>query len=292
MPFWQQLADFASFITSSELAKIPHNPNASKASKLQSFQRSSFRIPRFTAQPKNPAPPPGGTIACIMRLTLATSMGLIVSFVRSWRSGRALAIALALIFLGSISPASAQAPVSSLSMTETSIVHFVPPVPAGDTREGSCWTNSVAVPYRHDAWRCTAENGIHDPCFIVPPNHDRLVCDADPALKTDGFLLKLTKPLPGITHRIQRAEPWILKLADGSICEAMTGTLPAVNGQPARWSCAIHIRDQVRPVGVVTTLTSGKIWIADRYPESAAGNSGEPSSKADAEKVPIKTIWE
>ncbi len=216
-----------------------------------------------------------------------------ITSARSRRPTRAFVVlAFALIFFVSISSALAQPPVSSLSMTETSIVHFVPPVPANDTREGSCWTNSIAVPARHDAYRCMVENGIHDPCFIVPPNHDRLVCDADPALRTDGFLLKLIKPLPETSHAARRREPWILKLADGSICEAMTGTLPAVNGQPARWSCAIHIRDQIRPVGVVTTLTPGKIWMADRYPESAAGNSGEPSSKVEAEKVPIKTIWE
>ena len=211
---------------------------------------------------------------------------------RNHRPARSLAIAAALIFSASISPVLAQAPVSQLSMSETNIVHFVPSVPTGDTREGFCWTRSIAVPARHDAFRCTVDNGIHDPCFIVPPNHDRLVCGADPALKKDGFLLKLTKPLPKTSHLARGKEPWILKLADGSICEAMTGTLPAVNGQPARWSCAIHIRDQVRPAGVITTLTPGKIWMADRYPESAIATPGQASSKAEAEKVPVKAIWE
>jgi hypothetical protein len=198
----------------------------------------------------------------------------------------------ALILSGSISPAVAQAPVSSLSMSETSIVHFVPSEPTGDAREGSCWTPSIAAFTRHDAYRCSIGNEIHDPCFRLPPIGDRLVCDANPALKTNGFLLKLIKPLPTPSQAARRREPWILKLADGSICESMTGTLPAVNGQPARWSCAVHVRDQVRPTGVITTLTRGKIWIADRYPESAAGNPGEPSSKVEAEKVPIKTVWE
>jgi hypothetical protein len=201
-------------------------------------------------------------------------------------------MAAALIFSVSIPPAMAQAPVSQLSMGNTMIVHFVPTVPEGDTRGGSCWTTSIAVPARHDAFRCTVDNGIHDPCFIAPPNHDRLVCGADPALKKDGFLLKLTKPLPKTSHLARKKEPWILKLADGSICEAMTGTMPAVNGQPARWSCAIHIRDQVRPTGVITTLTPGKIWMADRYPESAIATPGQAPSKVEAEKVPVKTIWE
>jgi hypothetical protein len=60
-----------------------------------------------------------------------------------------------------------------------------------------------------------------------------------------------------------------------------------VNGEPARWACAIHIRDQVRPAGLVTKLTPGKIWMADKYPDSAAGQQG-----VVAEKVPVKVVWE
>jgi hypothetical protein len=130
-------------------------------------------------------------------------------------------------------------------------------------------------------------NAISDPCFTAPANHDQVVCDANPALKTDGFVLKLTKPLPKLSHREHQAAPWLLRLADNSICEAMTGTLPVVNGEPARWSCAIHIRDQVRPAGVVTKLTPGKIWMAEKFPQSAVGTQG-----AEPEKIPVKAVWE
>ena len=102
-----------------------------------------------------------------------------------------------------------------------------------------------------------------------------------------GYTLKLTKPVPKTSQVTSQVEPWIIKLADGSICEAMTGTLPAVNGESARWSCAIHIRDQIRPVGVVTAVTPGKIWMADKFPESAIG-----AAAARPEKVPVKAIWE
>ncbi len=130
-------------------------------------------------------------------------------------------------------------------------------------------------------------NAISDPCFTVAANRERLVCDADPALKRAGFVLKLTKPLPKSSTRQHRAEPWIVRLADNSICEAMTGTLSLVNGEPARWSCAIHIRDQVRPSGVVTRLIPGKIWMAEKFPQSAIG-----TQRAVADKVPVKTVWE
>jgi hypothetical protein len=186
----------------------------------------------------------------------------------------------------SAAPVSAQAPVSPLTVTETSVIRFMPPVPPGKVREGSCWTESIAVT-RSGAWRCTVGNAISDPCFTVPANHRQLVCDASPALKTKGFLLKLTKPLPKSSGRERNAEPWVFRLADNSICEAMTGTLPPVNGEPARWSCAIHVRDQVRPAGVVTKLTPGKIWMADKFPESAVGTQG-----AKPEKIPVKSVWE
>jgi hypothetical protein len=177
-------------------------------------------------------------------------------------------------------------PASSLIVSETSVIRFTPAIPSGNVREGSCWTESIAVS-RSDAWRCTVGNGISDPCFTIPANRGQLICGANPALKTDGFVLKLTKPLPTAAHRDRKARPWIFRLADNSICQAMTGTLPSVNGEPARWSCSIHIRDQVRPVGVVTALTPGKIWMADKFPQSGVG-----TKRAVAEKVPVKVIWE
>ncbi len=190
-----------------------------------------------------------------------------------------------------LATARAQMPVSPLIVTRTSVIRFEPQVPSGDVREGSCWTESIAVT-RPGAWRCTVGNAISDPCFVVAWNHDQLVCDADPALKRDGFVLKLTKPLPKPSSREQKVEPWVFRLADNSICEAMTGTLPAVNGEPARWSCAIHIRDQVRPDGVVTTLTPGKIWLANKFPEGAVGYENTGAPKAEPDKVPVKVIWE
>jgi len=179
----------------------------------------------------------------------------------------------------------AQEPVSPLTVSETSVIRFTPTVPSGDVREGGCWTESIAAP-RPGAWRCMVGNAISDPCFMV--STEQLICNADPALKTEGFLLKLTKPLPALpSHPARKAKPWVFRLADNSVCEAMTGTLPAVNGEPARWSCAIHIRDQVRPAGIVTKLTPGKIWMADKFPQSAIGTQG-----ATPEKVPVKVVWE
>jgi len=181
----------------------------------------------------------------------------------------------------------AQMPASPLTITGTKIIEFAPPLPrGGNAKEGSCWAESIAAP-RPDAWRCSIGNSISDPCFTVGRNPEQLVCGADPALRSDGFILKLTKPLPKKPHGTRKVAPWIFQLSDGSICEAMSGTVPTVNGEPARWSCAIHVRDQVRPRGVVTALTPGKIWMADKFPTSAIGKQG-----AQPEKIPVKMIWQ
>jgi hypothetical protein len=196
----------------------------------------------------------------------------------------AFLVSLALMFC--TTSVRAQMPATPLTIVQTTVIWFAPPLPSGgDTKEGSCWTESIAVT-RPGAWRCSVGNAISDPCFTVAGNRDHLVCGADPALKADGFVLKLSKPLPKLARR-GKGEPWIFQLSDGSICEAMTGTLSPVNGEPARWSCAIHIRDQVRPRGLVTSLTPGKIWMADKFPESAIGTQG-----AQPEKIPVKMIWE
>jgi hypothetical protein len=177
----------------------------------------------------------------------------------------------------------AQMPVSPLTITETKIVRFAPTLPIGGyAQEGSCGSESLMVT-RPGAWRCSVANAIHDPCFPLPKNHGQLVCDADPAPKAEGFVLKLMKPLPESPHLDRKPEPWIFRLADNSICNA---TLSA-NGHPRRWKCTIYIRDQVRPDGVVTLLTPGKIWMADKFPGSAIG-----TQDAKPEKIPVKMIWQ
>ena len=200
--------------------------------------------------------------------------------------GEASLVAFVLMFCAAT--AHAQMPVSPLIVSETTVIQFTPAVPTGDVREGSCSRLSIAAFTRPDAYRCSVDNRIYDPCFTLPPIDDRLVCDANPALKTGGFLLKLIKPtLPPPSSVARSRLPWIFRLADNSICEAMTGTLSPVNGESARWSCAIYIRDQVRPAGLVTRVTPGRIWMADKFPESARGQN-----RIEPVKVPVKIIWE
>ena len=171
---------------------------------------------------------------------------------------------------------------------------FEPSVPGGAPRAGNCWTRSIAAD-RAGAWRCEIGNEIHDPCFQVPPLRDGVVCGADPFGKS-GFIMKLTKPLPR-----QKAPPaawpqaWILQLADGSICEPFTGTRPAINDEPAPWSC---IKPGVTPGpatnSLVTKVHPGDVWTAERFKESDV-TMGGPSTerrRVRAQIVKVAKVWE
>jgi hypothetical protein len=139
-------------------------------------------------------------------------------------------------------------------------------------------------------------NQIHDPCFATPSGSGTLVCGADPALGKDGFPLKVTKALPTDLSAAPEQPPvWIFELSDGSICEPLTGTMPMVGGEPARWSCFVPSSTAGKPVeqrGLVTKVNRGKLWTAERYAESQVGGRETANRRVEAAKVPISKVWE
>ena len=73
----------------------------------------------------------------------------------------------------------------------TKIIAFAPPdILTKTVQSGSCWENSVAYPFRQDAWRCMIENNIIDPCFSTKQS-GYVFCQTSP-LKEESFLIKLT----------------------------------------------------------------------------------------------------
>lgn len=80
----------------------------------------------------------------------------------------------------------------------TQVIRYSPKQKATNAYKGECWTGSLAIPFRSDAWRCTVPVsgiGIIDPCFVFEKDIN-LVCDANPASKGDEFILSLTSRLP------------------------------------------------------------------------------------------------
>jgi hypothetical protein len=190
--------------------------------------------------------------------------------------------------------------VSSTTVAPTTqVVVYVPPalVSSTPTEKGSCWTNSIAAPYRADAWRCAIGNGIQDPCFQINGSTSTLLCGVDPARtnNSSSFALKLTKPLPSaqtMSSSTNADAVWLIELQDGTLCSPFEGTLPPVTdgGQTANYDCAPG------PMGKETVIfgslnNSSSLWTADVGALSTSTKIFPPIIVASS-SVPVKIVWE
>lgn len=194
--------------------------------------------------------------------------------------------------------ACADAPTKSLpKVFKTRVVMYEPAVPRGPARKGSCWTGSIAVT-RPGAWRCMAGNVIHDPCFAVASRPGIVVCGAEPATGKKGFPMKLTKPLPkpdlpaGVKPR-----PWIMQLANGTLCEAHTGTMAIIGGQPVPWGCndsRINSKSGERRYfsGVLGKPKMGKVWMVEKVVFIPTPDSKHPFKLIKREMVAVRAVWD
>jgi hypothetical protein len=179
----------------------------------------------------------------------------------------------------------------------TQVITYVPPVPASatPTENGSCWTNSIAAPFRADAWRCAVGNGISDPCFAIPNSTNTLLCGINPAVaaSTSTFVLKLTQPLPQ-SQPIQGLPPsnwaWLVQLSDGTLCTPFTGTLPmTANGDVANYGCAPSpLGDDVLIFNGLNSSSS--VWTAE-VGDVVASTSSLPTMVSST-TVPVATVWQ
>jgi hypothetical protein len=181
------------------------------------------------------------------------------------------------------------------STVSTQIVQYEPQQPASSTptEQGSCWTNSIAAPFRGDAWRCSVENSIEDPCFQIPGSPS-LLCGANPASpdSTSSFVLQLTQALPQ-SQPVQGLQPsgqaWLIELQGGTLCTPFTGTLPFIaTGEAASYGCAPGPLG--KDVDIFNINTSSSLWTAD-IGTLTASTSSLPTITASS-TVPIIAAWE
>jgi hypothetical protein len=201
-----------------------------------------------------------------------------------------------------INPAASNETTATSSQTNTAtpatqIIAYIPPTPASSTptENGSCWTNSIAAPFRADAWRCMVGNSISDPCFQIPNSISSLLCNVNPTITdaTSTFVLTLTKPLPA--PDIPPGVPptswaWLVQLADGTLCTPFTGTLPiTATGDAASYGCAPG------PLGTDVMIfnglnTSSSIWTAEIG--TIAENTSSLPTIASSSTAPVATVWQ
>jgi hypothetical protein len=179
----------------------------------------------------------------------------------------------------------------------TEVVQYVPTMPSDHVpvEKGSCWTNSIAAPYRADAWRCMVGNGVQDPCFEISGSTSTLLCGMDPAnpAATSTFLLSLTKPLPPALGIPPAPEnwAWLVELQNGEVCSPFTGTMPfAAGGETAEYGCAPQYKGDSRMIfGGLNASTS--VWTAEVGTLSAS-TSTFPPPMVSSSVVPVATVWQ
>lgn len=181
----------------------------------------------------------------------------------------------------------------------TQVITYVPPAPASSTpiAKGSCWTSSIATPYRADAWRCTVGNAIQDPCFEIGGSTSTLLCGMNPGnpVSTSSFVLALTKPLPAPESSQSAALSnwaWLVELQDGTICSPFTGARPfASDGEVAEYGCAPQY-----PGGPEWDIfgdldASSSVWTAKIGTFSVSTSTFPPPIVASS-VVPVAEVWQ
>lgn len=176
-----------------------------------------------------------------------------------------------------------------VNKTEVNVFH--PRVPAGSPRGGECWTDSIAIS-RPGVWRCMAGNEIYDPCFSSGSLTGAVICDANPARGSAGFILRLTKPLPSPPSNRPAAHPWLVKLADGTTCEIETGTIALVAGLEIPYGCSDSQQCSDKGCPHMTGLTGrfrrGQAWTADKITFSSSGRGLRLISRRS---VAVIAVW-
>jgi len=178
----------------------------------------------------------------------------------------------------------------------TQVVFYRPDVTASSTQtlKGSCFANSVAAPYRSDAWRCMAGNAISDPCFGI--SGSKVLCGADPASAsaTSSFVMEVTNQIPKSevpSGTIPTNWAWMLELADGTVCTPFTGTRPfSATGEAATYSCT----GGSVPAGslIFGDLNNANAnWTARIGLLSTATSTFPPAIIASA-TVPVAVVWQ
>jgi eukaryotic-like serine/threonine-protein kinase len=101
---------------------------------------------------------------------------------------------------------------------------------------GSCFGTSAAVG-RTDAFRCTAGDVISDPCFASPyAGQDPQVACPDPDVD-HVLLITLTEPVPDPLATPTSSRSWLLQLAGGATCTALTGATAVAADLRQNYGC-------------------------------------------------------
>ncbi|KKP32831.1 MAG: hypothetical protein A2312_00175 [Candidatus Staskawiczbacteria bacterium RIFOXYB2_FULL_32_9] len=175
------------------------------------------------------------------------------------------------------------------------IKYSFPEIMPSEIKDGSCQEYSKAQPYRDDAFKCTIEETVYDPCFSngkkdLPAQAGQVVCQMNP-LSQDIFIINLKDPLleEKLPVVLRTNWAWFLELEDGTICAPYTGSRPLINNTEAFYGCKAKVKGDLDVL--MGDLIIGEIWTAKRMivTKDEAGTGWDTKF---SETVKIKTIWQ
>jgi hypothetical protein len=233
-----------------------------------------------------------------MRISQATRIG--GGRVLNGRSGvvrRLLVVIAAVIAFGPLASAAQDSTPAAVDqetavpVTRTDLRYIVPFTPEGlnpgltvsSMEEGACTFDSSIASGRPDAWGCTTDGGVLDPCFeqaYLPMENVAEVACFNTPWSTEVVMLTLTSPLERekessaatMSGAADTADeviqawdlPWAVELSNGDRCALMHGTLTIIAGQTVHYGCEqggaiLGEIDHAQPVWTVNYIADGAI---------------------------------
>jgi hypothetical protein len=122
--------------------------------------------------------------------------------------------------------------------SKTEVINYEQVYVPKKSKEGFCWTTSIASNLEK-RWRCsTVDKYIYDPCFET--DSGQVVCDVDSEIEGSGFELKLTEPLRKESKNNDSSEYtryYKIELQNGLDCYLQTGTADEINNELTFYYC-------------------------------------------------------
>lgn len=155
--------------------------------------------------------------------------------------------------------------------------YYVPPYFNGDVDElknTECWIGSVST-NRSDAFRCSSDNSILDPCFedpILLPPDSVITCPSDPTDKNPlQFKAEIDRKHANDGAKNQESNcPWFIIMDDGSLCFARTGASEIIAGRRVDYSCKDG--GKITGLSLPVAQKDGKLYISCFFDNRLAEN--------------------
>ena len=110
---------------------------------------------------------------------------------------------------------------------------------AVDTRSlsaANCWIHSV-VSDRPDAYRCSTDDGLIDPCFTSGTEPSILACPINPYDQVKYYSVEDSQLEQLAVASSTGDQPWFIKLNDGTECNFDSGATSLVAGMRVDYMC-------------------------------------------------------